>query len=265
MYGVPPLMPDTGPVSVELSQDGPMRGSETFEDLDVAHLLDPEPVGSAQRAADAVRVMLVDDHRLLSESLAVSLAAEGLVCDVPALTSGAALLEEAARQRPELVLLDLDLGAAGHGLDLIHGLVALGCRVVVMSGQTDPEALATCLDRGAVGVVRKDVPFQHLVRTIVAAANGDEAISREEKLRLREAAHRLAARRAEALAPFDRLTEREADVLRMLRNGCTVRKIAEERVVSEATVRSQVHAVLTKLDVGSQLEAVALARRAGWR
>jgi len=69
---------------------------------------------------------------------------------------------------------------------------------------------------------------------------------------------------SEAREPFERLTAREQQVLRELGNGKVVTTIAEEWFVSEATVRSQVRGVLTKLAVSSQLEAVALALRVGW-
>jgi DNA-binding NarL/FixJ family response regulator len=66
------------------------------------------------------------------------------------------------------------------------------------------------------------------------------------------------------LTPFDRLSEREAEVLRALAQGLTVAGIARRSVVSEATVRAQVRSILTKLDVRSQLEAVVAAQRSGW-
>jgi DNA-binding NarL/FixJ family response regulator len=67
-----------------------------------------------------------------------------------------------------------------------------------------------------------------------------------------------------ALAPFRRLTPREEEVLAALVDGEPAVAIAERDTVSEATVRSHIRSVLTKLGVGSQLQAVAQARRAGW-
>jgi DNA-binding NarL/FixJ family response regulator len=83
-----------------------------------------------------------------------------------------------------------------------------------------------------------------------------------DRLLVRLRSYRAGRRRD--LAPFETLTPREQQVLRALSVGLTVPRIAERWVVSEATVRSQVHAVLRKLDVRSQLEAVAAATRVGW-
>ena len=82
----------------------------------------------------------------------------------------------------------------------------------------------------------------------------------------REARNLLAARvaRDAVFAPFTRLTDRERDTLVALSRGLSVHGIAAEWVVSEATVRSHVRGVLAKLDVPSQLAAVALALRTGW-
>ncbi len=87
----------------------------------------------------------------------------------------------------------------------------------------------------------------------------------DERLRLITQWSRWRASNAATLAPFTRLTPREASVLAMLMEGKQVRAIAAESYVTEATVRSQVHGILVKLDVNSQIEAVALASRVGWR
>jgi DNA-binding NarL/FixJ family response regulator len=74
----------------------------------------------------------------------------------------------------------------------------------------------------------------------------------------------MAARRA-LRQRFDLMSRREAEVLGLLMEGMTVSEIARARVVSESTVRSQVKAILSKLDVGSQLTAVGRAHQIGWR
>ena len=86
----------------------------------------------------------------------------------------------------------------------------------------------------------------------------------DERRSLLQATKAARAREAVLAEPFERLSSRETQVLQALADGRSVAEIARDWVVSEATVRTQVRAVLTKLGVTSQLAAVAAARRAGW-
>ncbi len=221
---------------------------------------------AAAERTGPTRAVIIDDHQLLAHALALTLELEGVECHVPRLSSAEVLIDEVATLRPELALLDLDLGGEiGDGSVLVLPLVRLGTRVIVVTASTDPDVLARTLDDGAAGIIDKRLPVDHLVGVAVAAARGQEVTLPADRSRLVEAARQRRAQRAVVLAPFNRLSEREAAVLRSLADGLSVRVIAVGYGVSETTVRSQVRAVLTKLGVTSQLEAVALARRAGWR
>jgi DNA-binding NarL/FixJ family response regulator len=138
-------------------------------------------------------------------------------------------------------------------------------RVLVVSASTDVEQLARTVELGAVGVVAKNGPFTELLDSVVTAARGGEVMAPRVRLRLLDDARRRREQRRAALAPFGRLTERESEVLRELTRGRTVAAIARSAVVSEATVRSQVRAILTKLGVRTQLEAVVAAQDSNWR
>ena len=209
----------------------------------------------------ALSAVVVDDHRLLAQSIAISLRQEGVACTVAPLTDPVSLVAGIVAERPDVVLLDLDLGpGVGDGCALVAPLAAAGCRVLLVTATTDPVRLAAALGAGAVGVLDKTEPIEVLLEAATAAARGERVIDdvRERSL-LRDARHR-----QDALACFGRLTARETAVLRALGRGENVATIAATCYVSEATVRSQVRGVLTKLGAGSQLEAVALAHRAGW-
>ncbi len=202
------------------------------------------------------RAVVVDDHRLLAQSIAISLRQEGVECVVAPLADPGTLVDSILAERPDVVLLDLDLGTGpGDGAELVAPLVRGGCRVVLVTASTDPVRLATAVQAGAVGVLAKTEPIEVLIAAACAAARGERVLSGEQERSI------LAAART---SPFARLTEREAHVLRALGDGHSVAAIASRSFVAEATVRSQVRGVLTKLGVGSQLEAVALARRSGW-
>jgi DNA-binding NarL/FixJ family response regulator len=213
----------------------------------------------------ALRALLVDDHQLLAQSLALALGMEGVSCVVADLRDRDALVADVRSDPPDLILLDLELGGAiGDGSTLVEPFVEAGCRVLVVSASGDRELVGRALEQGAVGMVRKSVAFAVLLDTALAAARGEQVMAPAERHRLLAELRAERTRRAEATAPFNRLTDREAQVLRALGQGSSVAAIAAEWFVSEATVRSQVRGVLTKLGVSSQLEAVALAHRSGW-
>lgn len=212
----------------------------------------------------ALEVVIIDDHRLLADALAVALQSHGAHAVVPDLAPLDVLADQLIEARPDLVLLDLDLGATGDGSRLVRPLVEAGLRVLVVSAAIDAEQVARALEQGATGVVRKDCAFSALVDCVVAAAQGREVMAPLTRLRMIDAARSCRERRMTSLAPFGHLTDRECQVLRELTKGRTVCEIARSSVVSETTVRSQVQSILTKLGVRSQLEAVVAAHRAGW-
>lgn len=210
-------------------------------------------------------VVLVDDHPLLSLGLVQGLAARGI--DAMAVPPASPrrfvprLMEEVGS--PDLVVLDLSMPEVPDTPELVAELVAQGLRVLMLSGSEDTEGLARCLVAGALGIVSKDETVSAILDTIERAASGQvvRPVDRVDRLRQFEEAGRV---RRSHLAVFDELTRSEEHVLRMLAEGRCAASIAEVRFVSLPTVRSQIKAILAKLGVSSQLEAVALAHRSGW-
>ncbi len=176
-----------------------------------------------------------------------------------------AILDAAKRLEPTVVLLDLELGGeVGSSVPLIGPLHELGAQVVMVTGITDRTRLAECLEAGATGLINKSTSFDQLVEsvkevtelgTLVSVGQRDALLAELRRQRLED------RRRRE---PFERLTAREREVLAGLMEGKSAETIARDSYVSLATVRSQIRSVLLKLDVNSQLSAVALARRHGW-
>lgn len=213
----------------------------------------------------AASVLVVEDHELLAQSLGVALAAEGLTVELAPLAQGVDVVELAATLRPQVVLLDLDLGEGRQsGEALVPDLVGLGSAVVVVSGASDPLRLGTCLELGAAGVLSKSRPFDDVLGAVLAASAGEPVMRDSDRQGLLAQMRRRRSEEAQRLEPFERLTRREREVLDRLVEGDSAEVIAKHFVVSEATVRTQIRGVLTKLGVSSQLAAVAEARRVGW-
>jgi DNA-binding NarL/FixJ family response regulator len=194
-----------------------------------------------------------------------ALRAEGLDADKISPVTADGILAAARRLSPTVVLLDLDLGGEiGSSVGLIPPLHELGAQVVMVTGITDRTRLAECLEAGATGLIDKATSFDQLVDsvrevadlgTIVPAAQRDMLLTELREQRKAD------QRRHE---PFERLTPREREVLAALMDGKSASVIAQESCVSLATVRSQIRTILMKLDVNSQLTAVAMAKRNGW-
>ncbi len=210
-------------------------------------------------------VVIVEDHALLAQTLVQALAAEGVATVAAAPRSAAAVLAVVEEARPELVLLDLELGpTVGDGVALIGPVLALGCRVLVVTGSTRRARVAAAVEAGAVGYVLKSAPFDELLATVAAARAGRPVLDEADRFDLLTLLRRERAGARARREPFERLSPREGAVLRALAEGRPVEDIARARRVSSATVRSQVRGILTKLGVSSQLAAVAVARSSGW-
>jgi DNA-binding NarL/FixJ family response regulator len=208
--------------------------------------------------------MVIDDHELLAESLRISLSAQGYDVVVPGVAAGD-VFTAALATPPDVVLLDLDLGVnGGDGAALVEGLAVGGARVVVVSGTADQLRAAACLESGACGFVSKSLSLDVLIDAVRKAAEGRDIMSEAERQELLAALRRARSERRRELAPFEQLTGRERFVLAQVMDGRSAAEIATSSYVSEATIRTQIKAVLAKLGVRSQLAAVAAARRAGW-
>lgn len=213
------------------------------------------------------RVAVVDDHELIAASLAAALGAEGYEVVAPRLGEVGSLAELTSllvAAEPAVAVVDLDLGAVGTGEELIEPLAAVGTGVIVVSGTEDVTVAGACLERGAAGWLAKRSSPGELFAAVRAVLEGRRAMTPDEVDRYRRVTRDQRAAVAAALAPFARLTAREGSVLAALMDGEGVGQIAASSFVSEATVRSQVRAILAKLGVHSQLEVVAMASRAGW-
>ena len=215
---------------------------------------------SAAAAAEAMRVLIVEDHSILTQSLALTLRVEGMVPHVASALDEATVLAEAERLGADVVLLDLHLGGGRTSIPMIAPLVECGSRVLVLTGSVDEGLQGSALDAGAVAVLLKGDSLERLCQGIRDVAGGHSVMRPSRRDELIEQGRR----RHDAAARLELLSVREREVLSALTEGHSAEMIAEAQFVALGTIRSQIRSILRKLGVNSQLAAVAEARRAGW-
>ena len=211
-----------------------------------------------QTVAGPVRVLIVEDHEVLSSSLAMVLDSEPDLHTV----GRAGTLAEARRvivsADPHVVLLDHQL-PDGDGVASIEDLRALreGIAFVVLTASTSDSVLVAAVQAGASGFVSKTRGVSEVTTAVRAAAAGEAVISPEMLMRL------LPRFRGAATEPALKLTDREQEVLTLLADGLSNAAIGERLVVSVHTVRNHVANLAAKLGAHSRLEVLSIAMRKG--
>lgn len=201
--------------------------------------------------AAPVRVVVVDDHAVVRAGLRALLDGVDGVTVVGEAADAAGAEDVVARTRPDVVLMDLNLGAGAGGAAATARLRALAAppRVLVLTAfATDADVLAA-LDAGAAGYLLKDAPPAELYDAIRRTARGETVLAPAVAATL--------VRRTAVHAPV--LSEREVAVLELLATGLGNRDMARQLLVSEATVKSHLSRIYTKLGVDTRAGAVARA------
>ncbi len=207
-----------------------------------------------------IRVLLVDDHQLLTDSLARLLAAEPDM-DVVGVAGSVAEAKQLARERMDVVLMDYRL-PDGTGAEATRAIKARwpGARVVMLTAVQDDETVLESIQAGADGYLTKDRAVDDVVAAVRSARAGETLLPRSVIIGI---AQRVASARErqpdrQAIEP---LTARELEVLRALTEGLATPEICEQLFISRNTLRTHVQNIMMKLHVHSKLEAVTVGLR----
>jgi len=205
-----------------------------------------------------VSVMVVDDHPIWRDGVARDLAENGF--DVRATAAdGAAAVRISRAVRPDVVLMDLNLGETS-GVDATREITAAlpETKVLVLSASGEHSDVLEAVKAGASGYLVKSASATELVDAILRTAAGDPVFTAGLAGLVLGEYRRMADSPSEGPPP-PQLTERETDVLRFVAKGMTARQIAEKLVLSHRTVENHVQSTLRKLQLHNRVELARYA------
>jgi DNA-binding NarL/FixJ family response regulator len=211
-------------------------------------------------ATKAVRVLIADDQTLFRAGLARLLNEDPRVEVVGQATDGADAAKLAAKQKPDVVLMDLKMPKT-DGIEATRQILEAdpGVKVLILTTFETDSQVIQALKAGASGYVLKDSSAEAIVSSIVAVMSG-------EKVMASAVANRVLEMLSGTTTPkefYDGLTNREIEILKLLANGMANKQIAYRLKISEKTVRNHVSNTYEKLGIYDRSQAVLYAVRKG--
>jgi DNA-binding NarL/FixJ family response regulator len=217
-----------------------------------------------------IRVLVADDQALIREGLETLLSFSPGIAVVGAARDGEEAVRLVAEHHPDVVLMDLRMPRC-DGVEATRLINAAhpGTRVVVLTTYADDDSIFAALEAGAMGYLTKDAGAREIVQAIRTVHAGDALLDPAVQARvlrqLRGADGAgdggVAPRSAPALP--DGLTAREAEVLGLIAQGLNNQEIAQRLVVSEATVKTHINNLFSKIGARDRAQAVVYAVRHG--
>ena len=204
-----------------------------------------------------MRIMLVDDHKLLRQSLKRQLEEFGheVVADV---ADGNSAIAAALKNQPDIILMDISM-TEGDGITACRAIMEADARqrVLMLTMHAEIDLIRKALKAGAVGYLTKDATFEEVLHALDLACNGDVIISPQFAQALLEEVD------AQQAVQNSLLSEREMEVLQLLSEGCSTPEIATNLFISQKTVKNHLASIYEKIDARDRTHAVIRAVKMG--
>ena len=204
-----------------------------------------------------MRIMLVDDHKLLRQSLKRQLEEFGheVVADV---ADGNSAIAAALKNQPDIILMDISM-TEGDGITACRAIMEADARqrVLMLTMHAEIDLIRKALKAGAVGYLTKDATFEEVLHALNLACNGDVIISPQFAQALLEEAD------AQQEVKNSLMSEREMEVLQLLAEGCSTPEIATNLFISQKTVKNHLASIYEKIDARDRTHAVIRAVKMG--
>ena len=205
----------------------------------------------------SLRLMLVDDHRMLREGLRRALEAEGFIV-VGEASDGHEALKMALERKPDVILMDVSMPDI-DGIEATRAIMQADARqrIVMLTMYMDRDVIDRAIKAGAVGYLTKDCSVTEVADAVRMAANGDLALSPKlAELMLTE------ARKGE-VGDERLITKREEEVLQLIADGLSTPEVASKLYISQKTVKNHLASIYEKLNARDRTQAVITAVRMG--
>jgi DNA-binding NarL/FixJ family response regulator len=208
-------------------------------------------------------VLLVDDQELMRMGFRMVLGAQPDIDVIGEAGDGERAVQLAAELRPDVVLMDVRMPVL-DGVEATKRIAGPGlAKVLVMTTFDLDEYALSALRNGASGFLLKDTQPAELVSSLRAVASGDAVVSPSVTRRLLDRFLGTEGGQLRDLSVLDVLTEREREVLTLIAKGLSNNELAGTLFLSEATVKTHVGRILSKLDLRDRVQAVVLAYETG--
>ena len=208
-----------------------------------------------------IKVLIVDDHTLVRDGIQALLALVANIEVVGEAANGREALEKVRELAPDVVLMDLAMPIMG-GLEATRRIRREfpGTKVLALTQYDDSEYVIPIIEAGASGFVTKMVAFSELASAIQAVYNGESFLSPSAATAIVEEYRQKASVQGEK-DPYEQLTDREKEVLKLVVEGYTAREIADMLVVSPKTVEGYKASLMTKLNIHNKTDLIKFAIR----
>ena len=210
-----------------------------------------------------ISILLVEDHKLVMESIHQSLEREANFAVVGEARDGEEAVRMARELKPDVIVMDISLPKI-NGIEATKQIKAFHPSAIILglTAYDYEQYIFPLLDAGAAGYLLKDISSRELINAIKSVYRGEAVLHPTIARKVLERYRQTKERTERGYEP-DSLTERETAVLKMAAKGMSNSEIAEELCLSVRTIESHLGSIFNKLGVGSRTEAVIEAMRRG--
>jgi len=208
-----------------------------------------------------IRLMLVDDHRMLRQGLRRSLEEEGFYV-VGEASDGEEAVRLVPAAKPDVILMDVSMPDM-DGIEATRRIINNDPeqRIVLLTMHADKDLIDAAIKAGAVGYLTKDCSTDEVIEAVKLAANGETALSPQLAKSMLTEVRKIDEK---AAREEDRLvTKREEEVLQLIADGCSTPEVAQKLYISQKTVKNHLASIYEKLNARDRTQAVLLAVRMG--
>jgi NarL family two-component system response regulator LiaR len=216
--------------------------------------------GAAATTKEPIRVLVADDQAIVRKGIRALLAQVAGIAVVGEAANGAEAVAQAQALDPDVTLMDLAMPVM-DGIEAIRRITArwAGARILVLTSFTGDDKVFPAIKAGALGYLLKDSEPADLIRAIEQVSRGEPSLHPSIAMQLLNELRRP----TQQTPPANALTAREVDVLRLVARGLSNREIAAQLTTTEATIKTHVSSILSKLHLANRVQATLYALQEG--